>query len=104
MKAVPTPRAPINLKPNRKTSPHSKHGMLLGDDEFARERGEEFIRSVTSGGNAGDEMHEEEVIEEHGGPFVTTSAATEFADGTDASNPEDAEREAVPTVSPLRQK
>src|SRR5688572_10783101 len=94
VKAVPTPLAPLDLRRNRKTSPHGKHGMVLGDDELGRERGEEFIRSVTSGGNAGDEMHEEEVIEEVGGPFIETSAETEFADGTDASNPEDAEREA----------
>ena len=76
----------------------------MPDDELARERGEEFIRSVTSGGNAGDELLEEEVIEEHGGPFITTSASVEFAEGTDESNPEDAEVEPVPNVSPLRQK
>ena len=104
MKAVPTPLAPLDLRRNRKTSPHGKHGMVLGDDELGRERGEEFVRSVTSGGNAGDEMHEEEVIEEVGGPFVETTAETEFADGTDASNPEDAEREALPTVSRMQRK
>ena len=102
VKAVPTPRAPLNLKINRRTAQHSVKGMP--DDELARERGEEYIRSVTGGGNAGDELLEEEVIEEHGGPFITTSAATEFADGTDGSNPEDAEPQASPIVSPLRQK
>lgn len=104
MKAVPTPLAPLDLRRNRKTSPHGKHGLVLGDDELGRERGEEFIRSVTSGGNAGDEMLEEEVIEEVGGPFIETTGETEFAEGTDASNPEDAEREPLPNVSPLRRR
>ncbi len=96
MKAVPTPRAPLNLRANRKSGAQGRKHMP--DDEFARERGEEFIRSVTSGGNAGDEMLEAEVPEEIGGPFVTTSAAQEFAEGTDAANPEDAEPAALPTV------
>lgn len=96
MKAVPTPRAPLNLRANRKSGAQGKKHMP--DDEFARERGEEFIRSVTSGGNAGDELLEEEVPEEVGGPFVTTSAAQEFADGTDEANPADAEQEPLPRV------
>jgi hypothetical protein len=103
-KPVSTPRAPINLKANRRASPHSKHGLLLGDDELSRERGEEFVRSVTQGGNAGDELHDEEFIEEHGGPFITTDASEEFADDIDEMNPIDAEPAGVPTVSPLRQK
>ena len=36
------------------------------------------------------------VDEETGGPFVETSGAIEFAEGTDASNPEDAKREPFP--------
>jgi len=66
----------------------------------AQELGEEFVRSVTSGEEAESEMEEEEAIEEQGGPFVVTSASTEYGFGTDASNPPDAERAPFPQVSP----
>lgn len=102
-KPVTTPRAPINLKANRRVSPHSRK-LLLGDDDISRELGEEYVRSVTTGEHAADDIRDEEVTEEHGGPFITTSAEEEFADGTDESNPEDAEREPYPHVSPLRQR
>ena len=36
--------------------------------------------------------------EELGGPFVETAASTEFAGGTDESNPEDASQEPLPRV------
>jgi hypothetical protein len=93
----------LNLKRNRRTAPHSKK-LLLGDDELARELGEEYVRSVTGAEHAADDMRDEEVPEEHGGPFVTTRAEEEFADDVDESNPEDAEPAGVPTVSPLRRK
>ena len=38
------------------------------------------------------------VPEESGGPFVETSAGTEFAGGTDESNIEEATREPFPTT------
>ncbi|MBK7857252.1 MAG: hypothetical protein IPJ65_01255 [Archangiaceae bacterium] len=103
-KPVTTPRAPMNLKANRKVAPHSKKLLFGEDDELGRELGEEYVRSVTSGEHAADDMRDEEVTEEHGGPFVTTTAGQEFAEGTDESNPADAEVAGVPTVSPLRQK
>jgi hypothetical protein len=71
------------------TRPRSK-------DDLAETFGEEFVETVTSG-----ESHEEdaeEVPEERGGPFVETTAGTEFAEGTDESNPEGADREPFPTT------
>lgn len=103
-KPVTTPRAPPNQNPTRRDPDRTGTAQMLGDDELGRELGEEFVRTVTSGRHAAEEMHEEEVTEEHGGPFVTTTAGEEFAEGTDASNPADAERAAEPTVSPLRRK
>ncbi len=67
------------------------------DDDLAEELGEEFVESATSGEQAAD-MRDEEVPEESGGPFVETSGRSEFAYGTDASNPKDAECAPFPTT------
>ena len=56
------------------------------------------MESATSGEQAAEDMRDEEVPEESGGPFVETTANSEFAYGTDASNPEDAERAPFPTT------
>jgi hypothetical protein len=68
------------------------------DDDLAEELGEEFVESATSGEQAAEDMRDKEVPEESGGPFVETSGASEFAYGTDASNPKDAERAPFPTT------
>ena len=68
------------------------------DDDLAERLGEEFVASATSGEQAAEDMRDEEVPEESGGPFVETSGASEFAYGTDASNPKDAERAPFPTT------
>jgi hypothetical protein len=67
-------------------------------DDRAEELGEEFVETVTSGEDEGEDVLDQHVPEEDGGPFIVTSAATEFANGTDASNPEDATREPFPKV------
>ena len=41
---------------------------------------------------------EQVVPEERGGPFVETTGGTEFAEGTDASNPKGAKPEPFPTA------
>lgn len=69
-------------------------GMSSGDP-LAEELGEHFVRTAVSGED--DAEDDEETTEERGGPFVQTSSRTELADGTDASNPEDATREPFPT-------
>ncbi|MEJ7729061.1 MAG: hypothetical protein WKG00_07595 [Polyangiaceae bacterium] len=68
-------------------------------DELAEELGEAFVASATSGEEAEPERHDRVTEAERGGPFVGSTAGNEFAEGTDASNPEDAEREAFPTTS-----
>ena len=68
------------------------------DDDLAEELGEEFVESATSGEQAAQDIRDEEVPEESGGPFVETSGRSEFAHGTDASNPKDAERAPFPTT------
>ena len=68
-------------------------------DAMAEELGESFVLGVTSGEDS-EEHYDRELPEEDGGPFLETSARTEFAYGVDESNPEDAEPAPWPAVSP----
>jgi hypothetical protein len=102
-KLLPTPVKPLDLHLNRKSSQHP-HAPIFGDDELARELGEEYVRSVNAAEHMADDIRDEEVPEEHGGPFITTPASVEMAGGTDESNPEDAEVSPLPDVSVLRQR
>ena len=68
------------------------------DDELV----EDFLIAATTGEDAGEDLRNQEVPEDHGGPFVTTRASVEMADGVDESNPEDAEVAALPTVMRFR--
>ena len=68
-------------------------------DDLAEELGEAFVMTATSGEQADEDIRDEEVPEERGGPFVVTPAGREFARGTDESNPADAEPAALPTSS-----
>ena len=70
-----------------------------GVDEVGEELAETFLEDATGADDAATEHRAENTVEDRGGPFVLTTGATEFADGTDASNPADAEREGSPTVS-----
>jgi hypothetical protein len=65
-------------------------------DDLAEELGEEFVMTATSGEDEGEDVANQDVPEEIGGPFVVTDADTEFAEGTDASNPKGAKREPFP--------
>jgi hypothetical protein len=69
------------------------------DDSLAEELGEAAVESATSGDQAAENIRDEDLSEEEGGPFVITRARREFARGTDASNPEDAEPAAFPTAT-----
>jgi hypothetical protein len=65
-------------------------------DDLVEELGEEFVGQATSGEYEGEDLQDQQVAEERGGPFVETSASTEFAEGTDPSNPKGATREPFP--------
>ena len=68
-------------------------------DALAEELAEEFIFGATGGEETSVEARDQIVAEENGGPFVVTKARTEFAQGTDASNPITAERAPFPEVT-----
>ena len=111
-KAVPTPpprprRPPIAPKDLRRRPDDADAFLRVrsdgrdgtrSKDDFAEELGEDFVGSATSGEEQTLEARDAVVDEESGGPFVTTPAKREFAEGLDASNPEDAEREPFPSV------
>jgi hypothetical protein len=65
-------------------------------DDLAEEQGEDFIEAATSGEDDREDSRDRVVAEESGGPFLTTSGGTEFASGTDKSNPRRATREPFP--------
>ncbi|MDP2270436.1 MAG: hypothetical protein Q8N23_24205 [Archangium sp.] len=73
-------------------------GTAMETDGLGEELAETFVENATGADDAATEHRAAITVAEEGGPFVHTSGATEFAAGTDASNPPDALREALPTV------
>lgn len=70
-------------------------------DDVAELLGEAYVQSMTSGAQAAEEFRDEVRPEEAGGPFVETSAETEFSSGSDTSPP-DSDRAPLPIVSAQR--
>ena len=66
------------------------------EDPTAQELGREFVETVTSGEDEGNELRDQFVSEEIGGPFVPSTSGQEIAEDTDESNPEGATREPFP--------
>jgi len=54
------------------------------------------LETMTSGENDSGDNRDQFVDEEIGGPFVESPGKREFAEGNDASNPDDATREPFP--------
>jgi hypothetical protein len=67
------------------------------NDDLAESLGEQVIESATSGEYDGEDVANQDVTEEQGGPFVESSGAREFGHDIDESNPVDAKREPFPT-------
>jgi hypothetical protein len=65
-------------------------------DDLVEELGEEVVSEATGAEHKGEEVFDQEVPEERGGPFVESTAGQEFALGTDPSNPKSATREPFP--------
>jgi hypothetical protein len=71
-------------------------GPACTKDEIAETLAEEFIESATSAEEQSEDIRNETVPEELGGPFVEVPASEEFDGEPDASNPEDAEKAPFP--------
>jgi hypothetical protein len=67
-------------------------------DPGAVELAYEYVESATAAQSEGQEMLDRHMPEEEGGPFVETSAHTEFAMDSEAPNIEGATREPFPTT------
>ena len=76
--------------------PDPEDGPARIRDDLAEVLAEDFLRSATSGEDIDNEVMEQVVPEEFGGPFIESSADEEFAEGTDESNPVDAVPEPLP--------
>jgi hypothetical protein len=72
--------------------------VTADSDPYAMELALEYVESVTGAQSEGQEMLDRQEPEEEGGPFVETSAHTEFATDSDAPNIEGATREPFPTT------
>jgi hypothetical protein len=65
---------------------------------LAEELGEEAVATMTTGEDESEDVTDQDVAEERGGPFVVTTARTEFADAIDESNRRNVEREQFPAA------
>ena len=83
-----------------RSCPIRKGGRRTSADDLAESLAEDFLQAATSGEGADEAAVDEVVPEELGGPVRRTSAADEFASGTDESNPPDAEAEPLPLSGP----
>ena len=83
-------------RPSTSTNPNSFVERPRSRDDLVEQLGEEFVEETTSAEHKGEERLDQEVPEELGGPFVETRADTEFAHGTDPSNPKTSTREPFP--------
>ncbi|HXN41883.1 MAG TPA: hypothetical protein VN918_08860 [Myxococcaceae bacterium] len=93
----------VEIDEQRENAGRPETGFLsksaYADDDLAEEMGEEFVMTATSGEQAAEDLRNQDFPEEQGGPFVVTSGRTEFAYGSDPSNPKDAEPAAFPTAN-----
>jgi len=71
-------------------------GPAKVEDDLAENLAEEFLVAATTAEEPGEDVRDEIVPEEMGGPFLEVPASEEFDGKPDASNPADAEREPFP--------
>jgi hypothetical protein len=83
-------------EPHARDADEAFIGGTHSNDDLAEEMGETWVQTATSGEDENQDVLEQEVPEETGGPFVQTTGAQEFAHGTDPSNPKGAKREPFP--------
>jgi len=69
---------------------------LLSRDPMAEQLGQSFVAIALSGEDLEQDIFDQVVPEEVGGPFIETDGGEEFARGTDESNPRWSRREPFP--------
>jgi len=87
----------LRAQSGRTTRKEATRGAFkVKEDDLAEELGQEVVGKATTGEDEGEDVANQSVEEDVGGPFVVTTGGEEFADGTDESNPIDAEPEPFP--------
>jgi hypothetical protein len=76
--------------------PDPGEGPAHTSDDLAEVLAENYLASATSGEDTSDEVLDQVVSEEIGGPFIETTGEDEFATEPDESNPIDALAEPMP--------
>jgi len=76
--------------------PDPEGGPSHSEDDLAETLAEEFIVAATSAEEPGEDVRDEVLPEELGGPFLEVPASEEFDGAPDASNPLGADREPFP--------
>lgn len=76
--------------------PDPGSGPARSTDDLAEMVAEDFLSSATSGEEQGEDVRDQIVAEELGGPFIQSAASEEFIDDVDGNNPADAEVEPFP--------
>jgi len=95
----PEYEAKLRAESGHARSAEDAHAFLGGPrskDALSEQLGEEVIQTATSGEDVAEDIFNQTVPEDTGGPFVETTGKTEFAHGTDASNIKGATREPFP--------
>lgn len=95
----PEYEAKLHAQTGHARGPNDARGFLGGarsKDALSEQLGEDVVEKATSGEDEGEDVFNQSVPEDAGGPFVETSGDTEFAPGTDASNIKGATREPFP--------
>ena len=76
--------------------PDPESGPARIPDDLAESLAEDFLEAATRGEEVAEDVREQIVPEELGGPFLETSALEEFANDVDGANPADATSEPLP--------
>jgi hypothetical protein len=98
---APQYAADLHARSQESAEPKDAQSFVRGNksqDPLAEEMGEAFVKTAISGEDTEEDTLNQVVPEESGGPFVESSGGTEFASGTDASNPASTEPEPFPTT------
>ncbi|MEO6950264.1 MAG: hypothetical protein ABI321_00520 [Polyangia bacterium] len=80
--------------------PDPQGGAFHTTGSVDEEMAEEFMRDALTGEDASEDIRDQPLAEELGGPFVISTIGQELADDIDECNPIDAMKEPVP--SPMR--
>ncbi len=76
--------------------PDPEDGPAVIQDDLAESLAEDFLEAATRGEEVAEDVREQIVPEELGGPFLETSALEEFANDIDGANPVGAFAEPLP--------